>query len=166
MQLNCIRIMIQQAKHDLVDGQTNPRRLLAEELVSRGFRMTHQRKLLVDLIQKADRHLDAVDLWHRARVFDSTINKVTVYRTLSLLKRQGLVDELDLMHMNGEKHYYEARTNRDHLHLACLQCGAIMEFESPLFEKLKSQIKKEQRFTIQVVRMEVGGVCASCRNKK
>ena len=155
--------MTMQAKHSMVDTETNPRRLLAEELVSRGVRMTNQRRLLVNLIQKADRHLDAAGLWRRARAHDPTINKVTVYRTLSLLKRHGLVDELDLMHMDGERHYYEARTNRDHLHLACFQCGAIMEFESSLFEKLKGQIERERRFTIQMVRMEAGGICAACQ---
>ena len=149
-------------KHSRVDEQANPRRLLAEELVSRGIRMTHQRKILVDLIQRADRHLDALGLWRRARTHDPTINKVTVYRTLSLLKRHGLVDELDLMHIDGEKHFYEASTIRDHLHLACFKCGAIMEFESSLFEKLKGQIERERRFAIQVVRMEAGGICSAC----
>ncbi len=152
-----------QPKHSMVDEQANPRRLLAEELVSRGIRMTHQRKLLVDLIQRADRHLDASGLWRRARTQDPTINKVTVYRTLSLLKRHGLVDELDLMHIDGEKHFYEASTIRDHLHLACFKCGAIMEFESSLFEKLKGQIERERRFAIEVVRMEAGGICSACQ---
>ena len=139
------------------------RRLLADELVSQGVRMTHQRKLLVDLIQKADRHLDASTLWQRARDQDPRLNRVTVYRTLTLLEKHGLVDELDLLHLHGEKHYYEARPTRDHLHLACLKCGRIMEFESSLFEKLKGQIEREKKFTIQVVRMEVGGFCAACR---
>jgi Fur family ferric uptake transcriptional regulator len=57
--------------------------------------------------------MDAVQLWQAARAHDPSLNKVTVYRTLGLLKRLGLVDELDLMHMEGEKHYYEARTVRD-----------------------------------------------------
>ena len=152
------------AQHKMLAEGSNPRRHLADELVSRGVRMTQQRRLLVNLIQKADRHLDALGLWHRARAYDPTINKVTVYRTLSLLKRHGLIDELDLMHMDGEKHYYEARTKRDHLHLACFRCGAIMEFESPLFEKLKEQIQRDRRFTMQVVRMEAGGICGSCRS--
>ena len=151
-----------QPKHTMLAAQQNPRRNLADELISRGVRMTHQRRLLVDLIQRADRHLDVLTLWRRARSRDSTLNKVTVYRTLSLLKKHGLVDELDLMHMDGEKHFYEARTTRDHLHLACLKCGAIMEFESSLFEKLKGQIERERRFSIQVVRMEAGGICAAC----
>ena len=140
------------------------RRPLEQELVSRGVRMTHQRKLLVAIIQAADGHLDALSLWQRAQEQDPTLNKVTVYRTLGLLKRYGLVDELDLMHLEGGKHYYEAKAQRDHIHLACTHCGRIQEFESLLFEKLKGQIERDRRFRIQVVRVEAGGLCEQCQS--
>ncbi len=139
------------------------RRALERELVARGVRMTRQRRLLVQIIQTADGHMDVLGLWQRARAQDPTLNKVTVYRTLAVLKKHGLVDELDLMHLEGEKHYYEARTTRDHMHLACLKCGRIQEFESSLFEKLKGQIERERRFRIQVVRVEAGGYCDRCQ---
>lgn len=147
-----------------MQGETRvSRRPLEQELVSRGVRMTHQRRLLVEIIQSADGHLDALGLWQRAKQQDPTLNKVTVYRTLTMLKKQGLVDELDLMHLEGGKHYYEARTTRDHIHLACLKCGRILEFESSLFEKLKGQIEREQQFRIKVVRVEAGGLCDRCQ---
>lgn len=143
---------------------THSRRLLEQELISRGVRMTHQRRLLVQIMQGADRHMDAVSLWQRARVQDPTLNKVTVYRTLAMLKKHGLVDELDLLHLEGGKHYYEARTTRDHIHLACVKCGRIQEFESSLFERLKGQIERERGFRIQVVRVEAGGICDRCQD--
>ena len=146
----------------LVESRVS-RRPLEQELISRGVRMTHQRRLLVQIIQSADRHMDALDLWKRAHEKDPTLNKVTVYRTLGLLKKHGLVDELDLLHMQSGRHYYEARTTRDHIHLACLKCGRIQEFESSLFEKLKGQIERERRFRISVVRVEAGGYCDKCR---
>jgi len=146
----------------LVESRVS-RRPLEQELISRGVRMTHQRRLLVGIMQSADRHLDALDLWAKARQQDPTLNKVTVYRTLALLKKHGLVDELDLLHLQGGRHYYEARTTRDHIHLACLKCGRIQEFESSLFEKLKGQIERERRFRITVVRVEAGGYCDKCQ---
>jgi Fur family ferric uptake transcriptional regulator len=139
------------------------RRALEQELISRGVRMTRQRRRLVGIIQSADRHMDVLQLWQRARARDRTLNKVTVYRTLALLKKHGLVDELDLLHLRGGKHYYEARTTRDHIHLACLKCGRIEEFESSLFEKLKGQIERERRFRIRVARLEAGGYCDRCK---
>jgi Fur family transcriptional regulator, ferric uptake regulator len=139
------------------------RRSLMEELVARGVRITEQRRLLVGIIQDSPRHLDAATLLEIAKKRDPDIDRATVYRTIALLKDRGLIDELDLMHLEGEKHYYEVKTSRDHCHMACFQCGAIMEYASSSFEKLKREIAKESRFQIRVVRLEVGGLCERCR---
>ncbi len=138
------------------------RRSLLQELALRGIRITGQRKILVETIQQSDRHLDAASLLELARKRDRGINRATVYRTLELLKKLRLIDELDLMHLKGEKHYYEAKTTVDHLHLACFQCGRIEEFTSPLFERLKAEISRQKGFHIRVVRLEVGGRCSRC----
>lgn len=137
---------------------------LMKELAARGVRITAQRRLLVGIIQDSPRHLDAARLLELAKKQDPDIDRATVYRTLSLLKHRGLIDELDLMHIEGEKHYYEAKTSRDHCHMACFKCGAIMEFASASFEKLKNEMAQRGGFQIRVVRLEVGGFCKRCRN--
>ena len=136
---------------------------LMKELAAKGVRMTAQRRLLVGIIQDSPRHLDAARLLEIARKQDPDIDRATVYRTLALLKNRGLIDELDLMHIEGEKHYYEAKTNRDHCHMACFRCGAIMEYASSSFEKLKKEMVKQSGFQIRVVRLEVGGFCKRCQ---
>lgn len=138
------------------------RRSLVGEFTSRGIRMTQQRRALIETIQAADGHMDAASLLEQARKRDPRINRATVYRTLELLKKLRLVDELDLMHLDGEKHFYEVKTNVDHVHLACFECGAIEEFTSPVFEKLKAEIVRQNGFHIRVVRLEVGGRCRTC----
>jgi len=140
-----------------------PGRLQAE-LMSRGLRMTRQRRTILSVVETAKQHLDASQILRLARKVDSGIDRVTVYRTLNLLKRHGLVDELDLMHMEGEKHFYERRPQRDHIHMACLRCGKIAEFESDLFDRLKGQIQRDCHFNIVVTRLEIGGYCAHCRS--
>jgi len=104
-----------------------PGRLQAA-LASRGVRLTHQRRTILSVVETAKQHLDAAQILRHARKLDPGIDRVTVYSTLGLLKRHGLIDELDLMHMQGEKHFYERRPQRDHIHMACLRCGKIMEF--------------------------------------
>jgi Fur family ferric uptake transcriptional regulator len=138
------------------------RRSLLQELTLRGIRITGQRKALIETIQEADSHVDAATLLKLARKRDSRIDRATVYRTLELLKKMRLIDELDLMHLNGEKHFYEVKTNIDHMHLACFRCGRIEEFSSPLFERLKTEISQHNKFHIRVVRLEVGGQCSQC----
>ena len=129
----------------------------------RGIRMTQQRRAILRVMETANKHLDAAQLLRKAQRLDASVDRSTVYRTLKLLKRQGLIDELDLMHIHGEGHYYERKLNRDHIHMACLRCGKIMEFVSDIFEKLKGQVEKDCRFRIVVSRLEIGGYCAACR---
>ncbi|HEV8523840.1 MAG TPA: Fur family transcriptional regulator [Terriglobales bacterium] len=139
-----------------------PGRLQAE-LLARGIRMTRQRRTILSVMETARQHLDAAQILRRARKLDARVNRVTVYRTLGLLKRHGLVDELDLLHIRGDGHYYERRPQRDHLHIACLRCGKILELESQLFERLKGQVERECSFHIAVTRVEMGGYCSNCR---
>jgi Fur family ferric uptake transcriptional regulator len=148
------------------DDSSITRPSLMKQLASRGVRITAQRRLLVGIIQDSPRHLDAARLLELARKKDAEIDRATVYRTLALLKGHGLIDELDLMHIEGEKHYYEAKTNRDHCHMACFKCGAIMEYASSSFENLKAEMAAESGFQIRVVRLEVGGFCKRCGKKE
>jgi Fur family transcriptional regulator, ferric uptake regulator len=136
---------------------------LMKELAARRVRITTQRRLLVGIIQGSPRHLDAATLLELARKQDPGIDRATVYRTLALLKDRGLIDELDLMHIEGEKHFYEAKTNRDHCHMACFRCGAIVEYASSSFERLKKEMVKQSGFQIRVVRLEAGGFCQRCQ---
>ena len=142
------------------------RRQLLNEVESRGIRLTAQRRALIEAIQESTTHLDAASLLNMARQRDPNINQATVYRTIELLKQLGLIDELDLMHLHGEKHYYEVKTEKEHLHLACFGCGEIVEFATPAFERLKEEIATENRFEIQAIRLEAGGLCSVCAAKK
>ena len=132
-------------------------------LAERGIRMTGQRRAILNVIETAKKHLDAGQILRCARKLDASIDRSTVYRTLGLLKRHGLIDELDLMHLDGEAHYYERKMNRGHIHMACLRCGRITEFVSDLFDSLKEQIEKDCSYRIVVARLEIGGYCSKCR---
>lgn len=140
-----------------------PGRLQAQ-FAERGIRMTQQRRAILSVMEMANKHLDASQILRKAQKLDASVDRSTVYRTLQLLKRHGLIDELDLMHINGEGHYYERRLGRDHIHMACLRCGKIIEFVSDSFERLKQQVEKDCRFHVLVSRLEIGGYCAACRS--
>lgn len=139
---------------------------LQSYFADRGIRMTKQRRAILQVIETATKHLDASQILRKAQKIDASVDRSTVYRTLRLLKRQGLVDELDLMHIHGEGHYYERRMHGDHIHMACLRCGKISEFVSDVFEKLKKQVEKDCRFHIVVSRLEIGGYCPTCRKNE
>ena len=136
---------------------------LREPLRQHGIRLTRQRELLFELIHNSHRHLNADQLYELAKKRDPKINRVTVYRTLKLLKEEGLVDELDLMHYEGDQHYYETRLKREHAHLVCLGCGSVMEYFGDPLRQIKQQIEAQFGFKVEVARTEVGGYCADCQ---
>ena len=145
-----------------IHAHERPGRLQAV-LQKRGVRLTRQRRVLLEVMDNAERHLDAGAILERAQKLDSRVHRVTVYRTLDLLKRNGLIDELDLLHLRGGQHFYESHGPRDHIHVACLKCGKVREFESRLYDKLKREIEQDCGIEITMARTEVGGYCEKCR---
>ena len=135
---------------------------LQKALREKGIRLTRQRRVILEVMDNAEQHLDVDQILERAQRLDSDIHLVTVYRTIDLLKKKGLIDELDLLHLRGDRHYYETHGPRDHIHVACLRCGKVREFESRLYEQLKEQIARDFRMQVTVSRTEVGGICHEC----
>lgn len=142
--------------------RTRPRERLLERMKARGLRLTGQRKILAELLETAEEHLDAESVYQLAKTKDETIHRATVYRTLNKLKKLGLVDELDLMHVSGERHYYEIRPSTLHIHLVCTTCKRVDEPDEAFWDDLKRRVENENGFRPEVVRVEMAGVCAAC----
>lgn len=136
---------------------------IKDSLKQRGIRLTRQRQILLDLIDKSGQHLDAERLYLMAKEHDPKLNRVTVYRTLKMLKEGGLVDELDLMHIGGDQHYYETRMKQEHAHIICLRCGKVEEFFGEPLQRLRKQVESHLGFQVVLARTEVGGYCSHCQ---
>ncbi|MBU0492003.1 MAG: transcriptional repressor [Chloroflexi bacterium] len=128
------------------------------------LRVTPQRVLLLEIIRDSDGHLDADEIYRQARDHHPRISLSTVYRTLSLLKEMGLVRELDF---DEDHRHYELCDSGEckHYHLYCLECGAVIEFESPLVNELTEQLAREYDFEIADCRVAVSGLCPRCREE-
>ena len=135
---------------------------LQNALRQRGIRLTRQRRVILQVMDAAEQHLDVDQILDRAQKISPEVHLVTVYRTIDLRKKEGLIDELDLLHLRGDRHYYETHGPRDHIHVACLRCGKVREFESRLYEQLKDQIARDCDIRVTVSRTEVGGICNDC----
>ncbi|HET7106640.1 MAG TPA: transcriptional repressor [Candidatus Acidoferrum sp.] len=139
---------------------------LQKTLREKGIRLTRQRRVILEVMDTAEQHLDVDQILARAQKIDPAVHLVTVYRTIDLLKKEGLIDELDLLHLRGDRHYYETHGPRDHIHVACLRCGKVREFESRLYEQLKEQIARDFEMQVTVSRTEVGGICNDCLSRE
>jgi len=129
-------------------------------LRSQGKRVTPQRLLLFEIMQEHGGHLDADELYLLAKKKEPRLSLSTVYRTLSLLKELGLIEEL---HFDEEHHHYEIKgRGAEHYHLVCLGCGEIIEFESPLTNRVKAQVAQDHHFQATGVHIDLKGYCQRC----
>jgi len=135
---------------------------MLDVLRAQGKRVTPQRSLVLRMIQESDGHLDADEIYRRAREKDPRISLSTVYRNLNLLKELGLIIEL---HLDQEHHHYELKEAMEHYHLICSDCGRVIEFDSPFVGKLKDQITEEKDFLIERVHIDLVGLCTKCRTE-
>ena len=132
-------------------------------LQAQGLKLTEERSALVREIFSTHYHFEADELLFRMKEKNVKISRATVYRTLELLVKSGMVRRVHL----GEDHYhYEHVTgNTHHDHLVCTTCGGVIEFHDPELENRALQICERKRFTPTFHNLQILGVCDSCRRK-
>ena len=124
-------------------------------------RVTEQRRLLLEIIRAHGEHLDADQIYALARQQNPRLSLSTVYRTLSLLRDLGLVDEV---HLGEDHHHYELKPAAAHHHLICRVCGRVTEFSTFLADELAASVGAEYGYDVQEVRIDLMGLCAQCRD--
>ncbi len=138
----------------------NPEEGLIASLQAGGHRITHQRRVLLEILEESREHLDAETLYERARQRLPRISLATVYRTLAVLKRMGLVAEYSL----GEAHgHFEAVPETQHYHFTCLGCGEVVEFDAPQVEEALRELAAREGLEVCDVHFFLTGYCARCR---
>lgn len=132
-------------------------------LQGQGLKLTSERSALVREIFSTHYHFEADELLFKMKEKQLKISRATVYRTLELLVKSGMVRRVHL----GEEHYhYEHVTgNSHHDHLVCTTCGAVIEFHDPLLEARQREICERKRFTPTFHNLQILGICESCRKK-
>lgn len=126
-------------------------------------RVTAQRTLLLELLRRGGGHVDADELYRRAKRKNPRISLSTVYRNLQLFKKMGLVDE---RHFDEEHHHYEVKSGEEHQHLLCIGCGQVVEFDYPASRRFRQDIGRKYNFDITGVEIHLTGLCSACRAKE
>ncbi len=127
-----------------------------------GLRVTDQRALILKVIRQGQGHLDADEIYRRAREKKSRLSLSTVYRTLQTLKKLGLIEEL---HFDEGHHHYEVKPSAEHHHLVCLGCGRIVEFQYPLARLVKRNVTEIKDFEIIDTELRMTGYCPKCHQE-
>lgn len=132
-------------------------------LEEQGLKLTAERAALVRAIFATHYHFEADELLFKMKEKNVKISRATVYRTLELLVKSGLVRRVHL----GEDHYHYEHVSGDshHDHLICTTCGAVIEFHDEELEKRQREICERKKFTPTFHNLQILGVCGSCRRK-
>jgi Fur family ferric uptake transcriptional regulator len=132
-------------------------------LLRQGLKLTTERSALVREIFSIHYHFEADELLFKMKQKGLKISRATVYRTLELLVKSGMVRRVHL----GEEHYhYEHVTgNSHHDHLICTTCGGVIEFHDEVLEQRQRDICEKKKFTPTFHNLQILGVCESCTRK-
>jgi Fur family transcriptional regulator, ferric uptake regulator len=90
------------------------------------------------------------------------IGKATIYRTMEILVRSGLVEEHDFG--EGFKRYEHLFGQQPaHEHLICTHCSKVVEFQSPEVLRVQEEVRAMHGFQPTRHKLEVYGLCAGCQ---
>ncbi len=123
--------------------------------------VTAQRLVIAEVIIGSAEHLSAEEVTNVLAERGEKAGVATVYRTLDLLVRSGLVVERDFG--EGFRRFEAARDVPHHEHLLCTVCGAVQEFRDERLERMTTIIAESHDFARQQHRLVIQGVCAACR---
>jgi Fur family ferric uptake transcriptional regulator len=132
-------------------------------LQEKGHRLTPQRMLVIDTLHNADKHISAEEIYEQLHSRYPYANISTVYRTLELLKKLGLVTETDFG--EGYVRYHVAEKGHHH-HLVCRSCGKVIDLEESVLHPLEDTLLQEYGFDADLRHLAISGECGRCRRKK
>jgi Fur family ferric uptake transcriptional regulator len=124
------------------------------------MRVTPQRAIIFDAIEKLEGHITAEEIFQEVQQINPYISLATVYRTLELLQDLNLVTPTNL---GGSQTFFALEGHGAHHHLVCQQCGNIEEFSDDLLKPLRTNLLDRHGFEAQVNHMSVFGLCRVCR---
>lgn len=133
-------------------------------LRSESQKYTPERAAVLEQIASEKQHFEADDLYMRLRTNGMKISRATVYRTLDVLVRSGIVDKVDL---GGNRAYFEYVYGMEHHdHLICVQCGKVLEFQDTTINKHEQSICKSYKFEMIGHAHSIYGRCKNCKKTK
>ena len=133
---------------------------LKAELNSRGWRMTPQRKKILHVFQNLPQgnHLSAEELYNLLEKRGESISLSTIYRSVKLMARMGILRELELA--EGHKHYEVNQPYpHHHHHLVCIQCNKTIEFNNDSILKQSLRQTEKEGFQLIDCQLTVTAIC-------
>ena len=133
-------------------------------LERQGLKLSAARRCVAAGVLEGRRHFTAESLYAFLRKKKCPVSRASVYRTLALMERGGLVRRV--LYGEGEATYEQQEGREHHDHLVCLACGKVTEFVNPRIEELQDQVCSEHGFVALRHNMQISGTCRRCRGRQ
>jgi Fur family transcriptional regulator, ferric uptake regulator len=127
-----------------------------------GLSKTPQRIAVLNILVNAAEPVNISSIRH-ALESKIRINRVTIYRILSLYKKHMLIREIA---STSGASYFELATmeNPVHPHFLCRNCAELSCLEPLTFSQANQWFGPDRDYSIEHIEINVSGLCASCRN--
>jgi Fur family ferric uptake transcriptional regulator len=134
---------------------------LAESVRASGKRLTLQRQLVLEAVQRARHHVTADEIARRVRAKYPRIGPSTVYRNLEALEELGYVIHT---HLDDRVTRWHRADTHPHGHLVCRSCGGETEVGTAVLEAMARRLRTEYRFEPHLAHSAIVGICRRCRD--
>ena len=128
---------------------------IEKKCISKGVKLTEQRKIIARVMSESDDHPDVDELYKRVSKIDSKISIATVYRTVKLFEESGILTKHEF---KGGKARYETLNESHHDHLIDIKTGEIIEFVDDEIEKLQEKVAEKYGYKLVDHKLELYGV--------
>ncbi len=132
---------------------------MLDKLREMGYRLTPQRQMVIKTIGDSDAHISADEIYEQVAAKYPRVNISTVYRTLELLKKLGLVYEIDLG--EGRVGYHPAEKGHHH-HLICRDCGSVIDVGESVLFTVQATLLQAFNFQADLRHLAIFGICEKC----
>ncbi len=136
---------------------------LVDRLRTRSVRVTPQRLAIAEAVLNSTDHPTVQQIYERVRDHFPSMTLATIYSTLGVLERSGLIQELPFERMSR----YEPNMD-PHVNLVCIACENVMDADSgqEAVVRLKNRILNESDFQVAWQRVDFYGWCPNCAAEK
>ena len=132
---------------------------ISTQIRSRGFRLTPQRLIILQVLQHSGGHLTPTEVYELAVKSMPGLTETTVYRTLDFLSENGFALAA---HIGSGKLVYQV-AGHDHHHVICRGCGVEVEVPHEQLQALYGQIEQSTGYRLTTSHLTFFGLCPDCQ---
>jgi Fur family peroxide stress response transcriptional regulator len=134
---------------------------IIDTLRKKGYKATPQRITICRFALQTRDHPTAQRIYEEVKKVHPTVSLATVYKTLQMLTKHSLIQELDMPQSQAR---FDSCVE-PHINLVCTQCGNIQDFKDKIAHEMVDRVARQAQFSRTGQRLDIYGVCSACQNR-